>query len=171
MPSQVWLTTRPTTTAAGRARYALVAALYKQQLGAVIAGRREALGLTQKELAERAHVKESQTVSRWERGERAPNDLEAVAAALETTVPEMLAGLEPLSQRRRKAMNATGSGSQLDRIEAQLGRLEAAVGMLTSQTGRERVAQATGSAVARSQRRRAADREDPPDRQAGGQAS
>ena len=30
-------------------------------------------------------------MSRWERGERAPNDLEAVAVALETTAGEMLA--------------------------------------------------------------------------------
>lgn len=120
MPSQGWPTTRPTTKAALSARYALVAALYKQQLGVLIARMREDLGLTQKQLAERAHVAEAQTVSRWERGERVPQDLEAVAAALETTAADMLRQLEPLGQRQRKAMNADGGRSQLDRIEARL---------------------------------------------------
>lgn len=95
-------------------------ALYKQQLGDVIRQMREDLGLTQKQLAERAHVQESQTVSRWERGERAPQDLEAVAVALGTTAAEMLKRLEPTG--------ATRAGiTQLDRIETQLAELANAV--------------------------------------------
>lgn len=111
--------TKPTTTPAGRARFALVAALYKQQLGEVIRGRREALGLTQKELADRANVEEPQTVSRWERGLNAPTDLESVARALETTADEMLRQLRPLNQKERQRLVPEG-GSQLDRIEALL---------------------------------------------------
>jgi transcriptional regulator with XRE-family HTH domain len=108
-----------------------VTALYKHQLGALIRRTREELGMTQKQLADAAHVAESQTVSRWERGERAPQDLEAVAAALQTTAAAMLRQLEPIGQRDRRSMNAE-PGSQLDRIERsliqlaeRLGRLEA----------------------------------------------
>lgn len=99
-----------------------MAALYKEQLGEQIKRRRKALGLTQSELADKAHVKESQTVSRWERGERAPNDLENVARALETTAAEMLAELAPVNQSDRKKLQP-GGPTQLDRIEAQIGHL------------------------------------------------
>jgi transcriptional regulator with XRE-family HTH domain len=96
--------------------------MYKQQLGELIRELREELGLTQKQLADRSHVAESQTVSRWERGERAPQDLEAVAAALESTVPEMLRRIEPVGQKQRRSMNADDGRSQLDRIEQRLER-------------------------------------------------
>lgn len=96
-----------------------MATLYKQQLGAAIRRRREALGLTQRQLADRLHLSEAQTVSRWERGDRAPADLDAVAEALETTTELMLAELEPIGQRQRRAMSANGL-TQLDRIENKL---------------------------------------------------
>lgn len=96
---------------------------------------REDLGMTQKQLADAAHVAESQTVSRWERGERVPQDLEAVAAALQSTPPEMLRQLEPIGQRQRRAMNAE-PGSQLDRVERQLGQLITTVGQLTTALSR-----------------------------------
>lgn len=112
----------PTTNRTQSARYALVAALYKEELGKQIKRRREALGLTQSDLATKAHVKESQTVSRWERGQRGPNDLEAVAKALETTASEMLAELGALKQTDRKRLHPAGA-SQLDRIEAKLDHL------------------------------------------------
>lgn len=122
MTSQVRPMTWPTTNQAQRARYAVVATLYKQQLGEVIRARRKELGLTQRQLAERAHVEEPQTISRWERGARAPNDLDAVAAALETTADDLLSRLQPVGQRQRRSLQPNG-GTQLDRIEHKLDRL------------------------------------------------
>lgn len=120
MTSQPRIRPRPTTRKPQSARYALVAALYKEELGRQIKRRREDLGLTQTDLAELIPVKESQTISRWERGERAPNDLEALARALQTTAAEMLAELSPVRQTDRRRMMP---GSQLDRIEAKLDEL------------------------------------------------
>jgi transcriptional regulator with XRE-family HTH domain len=120
--------TKPTTNTADRARFALVAALYKQQLGEVIKDRREALGLTQKDLADRANVEEPQTVSRWERGLNSPTDLDSVAKALETTVDELLRHLKPINQKeRRRLLPGSGEATQLDRIEAKLDLLLQAV--------------------------------------------
>jgi transcriptional regulator with XRE-family HTH domain len=109
-----------------------VAALYKEQLGQIIRSRRKALDLTQRQLADRINVEEAQTVSRWERGENAPTDLEAVAKGLETTAGEMLAQLSPEAQRDRRRREDEAA-TQLDRIEASLAevlaglrRLEAA---------------------------------------------
>lgn len=99
-----------------------MAAAYKEELGRQIKRRREELGLTQRELAELAHVKEATTVSRWERGERGPTDLEAVASALQTTASEMLSELSPLHQKDRAPLDRTG-GTQLDRIEGMLREL------------------------------------------------
>jgi len=118
---------KPTTFHAGHARFALVAALYRQQLGEVIKARREDLGLTQKDLADRANVEEPQTVSRWERGINAPTDLEAVARALEWEVDEMLRRLTPLGQKERRQLSPHGP-SQLDRIEQMLDKVMLAVG-------------------------------------------
>lgn len=119
---------KPTTNAAGRARFALVAALYKKQLGDVIRERREALGLTQKDLAERSSVEEPQTVSRWERGLNAPTDLEAVARALETTADELLRQLRPVNQKERRRLEPYGP-TQLDRIERKLDALLLSAGI------------------------------------------
>lgn len=96
-----------------------MAAVYKEQLGELIKEKREKLGLTQRDLADKAHVKEATTVSRWERGERAPTDLESVARALETTASEMLAQLSPLHQKDRRRLDPAAP-SQIDRIEAML---------------------------------------------------
>lgn len=99
-----------------------MAALYKEQLGALIATKRLALGLTQAELAEKIPVKESQTVSRWERGERGPNDLEAVAKALETTAADMLSEIGSVKQTDRRKLGPANE-TQLDRIERKLTEL------------------------------------------------
>ena len=117
MISQGRTSNKPTTTRAQHARFELVAALYKEQLGLIIKRRREDLDLTQKQLAEKAGVEESQTVSRWERGMNAPIDLEAVAAGLKTTAAEMLAELSPVTkQRKRSSLPA----EPLSRVEAKL---------------------------------------------------
>lgn len=113
---------KPTTSRAGHARFALVAALYKQQLGEVIRARRKELGLSQKDLADRANVEEPQTVSRWERGINGPTDLDAVARALEWTADEMLRRLTPIGQKERREIFPAGP-TQLDRIEAKLNDL------------------------------------------------
>lgn len=61
--------------------------------GALIAGRRKELGLSQAELAERLHVTDK-AVSRWETGRGMPaiDSLEPLAEALSLTVSELLAG-------------------------------------------------------------------------------
>lgn len=114
---------KPTTNSAERARFALVAALYKQQLGELIRERREVLGLTQKELADRANVEEPQTVSRWERGLNSPTDLEAVARALDTTAADLLSHLRPVTHKERRRLVPGDVPTQLDRIEAKLDEL------------------------------------------------
>jgi transcriptional regulator with XRE-family HTH domain len=102
---------------------------YKVELGQAIKRRREELGLTQKELADLTHYKEGQTVSRWERGQNLPGDLEIVATALQWTLPEMMAGIEPPDRRtaRRAGIEPTpelfAATSQLDRIEGLLTEL------------------------------------------------
>lgn len=66
--------------------------------GSKIAERRKALGLTQKELAEKLHVTDK-AVSKWERGINFPDLglMESIAAALDTT-PAVLLGLEDANQ-------------------------------------------------------------------------
>jgi len=66
--------------------------------GNQIAERRKALGLTQKQLADRLHVTDK-AVSKWERGINFPDLylMEALAAALDTT-PAILLGLENAGQ-------------------------------------------------------------------------
>lgn len=61
--------------------------------GALIAGRRRELGLSQAELAERLHVTDK-AVSRWETGRGMPaiDSLEPLAGVLGITVSELLAG-------------------------------------------------------------------------------
>lgn len=61
--------------------------------GALIAGRRRELGLSQAELAERLHVTDK-AVSWWETGRGMPaiDSLEPLAEALGLTVSELLAG-------------------------------------------------------------------------------
>ena len=98
---------------------------YRVELGQAIKRRREELGLTQKQLAERTHHQEAQTVSRWERGENTPADIEIVAAALEWTIPELVAGIQPPDARsaRRLGHVPQHQPTQLDRIEAKLDQL------------------------------------------------
>lgn len=66
---------------------------YKAEIGHAIARRRLALGLTQHQLAEAAHYK-PQTVSRWERGLNLPSNMDPIVAALQTTLEDLVAGVE-----------------------------------------------------------------------------
>lgn len=98
------------------ARLALVAVQYREQVGEALRERRKALGLTQSQVADRVerylreHDKreegkpfDPQNVSRWERGKNLgkTDNLEAVAWALETTVPELMASIKPEPEKRR----------------------------------------------------------------------
>lgn len=56
---------------------------------------RKAKGLTQLELAERAGVENYLLISRWERGENQPRDLDALARALDCDVADLVAPLPP----------------------------------------------------------------------------
>lgn len=99
MPSQVQAMRKRTTSRVERARLQLMADHYKVELGRAIKRRREELGLTQKDLAELTHYKEAQTVSRWERGENSPGDLEVVARALQWSLADLVAGIDPPNRR------------------------------------------------------------------------
>lgn len=139
MPSQAIATHVRTTNRVERARLLLMSTRYKAELGAAIKKRRLELGLTQKALAELTHHQESQTVSRWERGENLPSDLEVVATALRWTLPEMMAGIVPPDRRAARRLGIADppegtpdpfGDSQLDRIEAKVDHLSQAVDQL-----------------------------------------
>jgi transcriptional regulator with XRE-family HTH domain len=87
-----------TTSRVERVRLLLMVERYKVELGQAIKRRREELGMTQGDLAKLTHYKDGQTVSRWERGENVPSDLDAVAGALEWTLADMVADIEPPNQ-------------------------------------------------------------------------
>lgn len=88
-----------TTSRSARANLVLMSVRYRAELGQAIQRRRKELGLTQKDLADRTHYREAQAVSRWERGENLPRDLEIVAIALDWTLAELVAGIEPPDRR------------------------------------------------------------------------
>lgn len=74
----------------------------QKQLGTRIAERRRALGLTQKQLADRLHITD-RAVSRWERGAGSP-DLSLIAPlcdALGMTADELLRGISPKQEARQ----------------------------------------------------------------------
>lgn len=103
-----------------------MAVQYRKQLGQALRERRDELEMTQAQVAEgvesylrergqlRGERFEAQNISRWERGANLgrPENLEAVAHALDTTVAALMAGVQP-AQRSRQT-------SQLDRIESML---------------------------------------------------
>jgi transcriptional regulator with XRE-family HTH domain len=147
---------------------------YKAQVGARIALRRQELGLTQKDLAERTHYKEAQTVSRWERGETLPSNLDAIADALDWTLDELVAGVEAPNAKVARQLGikipidgrgstpdlvAQLSATQLDRIEESLdlilGLLEKQVGADVFAAVREERSRARDSAPADNRHRAA----------------
>lgn len=74
----------------------------QKQLGTRIAERRRALGMTQKQLADRLHITD-RAVSRWERGVGSP-DLSLIAPlcdALSMTADELLRGIAPVKSSVR----------------------------------------------------------------------
>lgn len=142
VPSQAQPMKMRTTSRVERARLLLMAENYKVQLGLAIAARRNELGMTQKDLADATHYKEAQSVSRWERGETVPGDLDVVAAALQWTVAELVAGIEPPNRKvaRQLGMVAGEEGTpdlirtfeppdRLARIERMLGQILEAMGI------------------------------------------
>jgi transcriptional regulator with XRE-family HTH domain len=105
---------------------------YKVELGRRIKTRREELGMTQKDLADATHYKEAQSVSRWERGENVPADLDTVAAALDWTLADLVTGVDPPNRRVARQFGLAAatpdvmsevSPERLTRIEQKLDRL------------------------------------------------
>lgn len=164
------------TTPQSPAKFALMAVLYKEQVGEAIKKRRDDLGLSQSVIADRIEtwLRENkgrangkpfdpQNVSRWERGANMAtgDNLEAVAAALETDVPTLLAGIKPDSHGR----SPDADQSQLDRMEERQKRVEAAIRDLGREvvtaladlraeaTALRAAAQQQGSRAAKSRRR------------------
>lgn len=93
-----------------------MAAEHVERTGLRVAERRKELGLTQHQLAERlpeASI-DGQRISKWERGinSPSPDNLEALALALETDVADLVSG--PTGERG-ETPDLPG-GSQLDRI-------------------------------------------------------
>lgn len=90
--------------------------------GTKIASYRKALGLTQRELAEKIHVTDK-AVSKWERGLNFPDlgIIEALALVLETT-PASLLGLETATQNEIVTSMAEVSAEQLENARQENGR-------------------------------------------------
>lgn len=88
--------------------------------GSQIAQRRKALGMTQKELAEKLHVTDK-AVSKWERGINFPDlgILEALAKALNTS-PVSLLGLEEANQEEMIRSITEVSEEQLEEAKKDL---------------------------------------------------
>lgn len=102
-----------------------------EQIGARMKARREELGLTQAEVALRIPGKAGgDQVSRWERGEHQPRNLEPIAIALEVETPYFYAPEPDKSVTPDLSLNGDGE-SQLDRIEAALERLTEKLDRLT----------------------------------------
>lgn len=138
-------------------------ALRQERVSDRLAGLRARDRLTQEQAAAKVGVNLRQW-QRWEAGDSMPypRNLDTIASRFGISVDEFFNGAE----------------TQLDRIEGKLDQalsaqaeIHAALGELLSAAGRRRVKAATGRAAARSRQRRATDQEDPPGRQAGGQAS
>lgn len=122
-----------------------MAEAYKLQIGQNIARRRKELGLTQKDLADATHYKEAQTVSRWERGQNLPSDLDPIAKALKWTLAEMAAGVEPPNLRVARQLGIATApletpepfaktdtqAERLEAIEDRLGRIERQLAIIT----------------------------------------
>lgn len=125
------------TSPATRRVYALsvqlVAAQRAKKIGARMRERRDELEMTQTEVAEKVGGQSvtKDYVSRWERGATEPSEayLEQIAAALNTTVADLMAG--PAAARDTATNGSTpdlfgvdnDDLPQLDRIEQKLDRL------------------------------------------------
>lgn len=130
-----------TTKLPSASRLALLAVMHRETIGQRIAERREALGLSQEQLAERIGVR-AQTVSRWERGANLGRigNLDRVAEALEITMSDLMADLEPTNGngQQEKSTDATDRIEALEGEVSELrGGLVAAVELLLDQAERE----------------------------------
>jgi transcriptional regulator with XRE-family HTH domain len=141
-----------TTSRIDRVRLLLMVERYKVELGQAIQRRRVELGMTQGELAKLTHYKDGKTVSRWETGANMPSNLDAVAAALEWTLPEMVAGIVPPNRSVARKLGIvmaedtpdltavlSNEPSERDRI---LDRLDALQVLMETMAGAEAVAAA-----------------------------
>lgn len=126
--SQVLASKSATTRALDVRRFTLMAAEHVVRMGARIKARREEVGLTQRELAEKIPGKsDGNQVSKWERGEHRVSDdtLEHIARALDVDAGYFMVA-EPVPGSA-DLVGALAEQSQLDRIEAKLDELLDAV--------------------------------------------
>lgn len=69
-------------------------------IGRRMAERREELGLTQREVAERMPGStQASDISRWERGKHRPEPMPQIAEALQTTIADLVSG--PMAEREQ----------------------------------------------------------------------
>lgn len=98
MTSQVLPTNVPSKNRADLLRLAARMTEEAEKIGRRMAERRKELGLTQRGVAERMPGStQASDVSRWERGKHRPEPMEQIAEALETDVPDLVAG--PVAER------------------------------------------------------------------------
>jgi putative transcriptional regulator len=116
--------TRAVTTTKSRnvAKFALMAVLYREQVGERIRQLRDERSWTQEELGDLIGVR-ANTISRWERGRHlgSGEHLEKIAAAFELTVAEFMGHLAPNNDRPRSS--PSDLRAQLDRMEAEIIRI------------------------------------------------
>ena len=102
-----------------------------QKVGAFIATRRKALGMTQRALAEQLHVT-NKAISKWETGAGFPDvgSLEPLAAALEVSVVELLHG-EQLDSYSVSEETAREAVAQVVRTAAKAEQQDALTSLVT----------------------------------------
>lgn len=115
-----------------------MAAQRAEKIGARMRERREQLGLKQREIADRVPVASvtADYVGRWERGIVEPSAayLDLIAAALETSVADLMAG--PLSERKPQGETPDPfANGHSQHIAERLDRIEAVLAELVKQAG------------------------------------
>jgi transcriptional regulator with XRE-family HTH domain len=122
MPSQEMTSPVLKTNRRKRAiRFALMAVMYKEQVGSRVRQLRLERQWSQDELGDRVGVR-GNTVSRWERGQNLgkSDNLERIAGAFDMTVGQFMAGIQ-----RPEPDNGRGEDADfLDRLERIEGRLD-----------------------------------------------
>ena len=139
-------------------RFELMAREHVLRIGARIKDRRDELGLSQKEVADRMPglAVDGNYISRWERGIVKPGDehMGDLAKALETTIAALL--IDPPDKSETPDLSRKGS-SQLDEIQADLAATRVELGALATQVEelKQMLQQSAGSGASASRSRKA----------------
>lgn len=122
-----------TTRSVEALRFELMAREHVLRIGARIKNRREELGLSQKQVADRMPgvAVDGNYISRWERGVVKPGDehMDSLAKALETSV----AGLLTDPPDKSKTPDLSRGPSELDQMRAELAATRVEIGTLATQ--------------------------------------